>query len=108
VAASAAPVPASEGEWRAVRRAVLALVRGRDACGKLVLTGAGDVDAFRPLLDDVAALAPALPLFVQPVTPVNGVPAPDRARIDALVELALERGLSVRVVPQVHRLLGVP
>jgi organic radical activating enzyme len=28
--------------------------------------------------------------------------------IDELVELVLARGLAVRVVPQLHRLLGIP
>jgi organic radical activating enzyme len=100
--------PSSAREWAEVRARVLALVRERDACGKLILAaGRGERD-YAPILDDVAALAPELALFVQPVTPVNGVAAPSPAEIAAVVELALERNLSVRVVPQVHRLLGIP
>lgn len=102
------PVPTSAAEWAAARARVLALVRGRDACGKLILAGGREPAAFAPLLDDVAELAPELPLVVQPVTPMNGVPAPAPAEIAALVELALERQLTVRVVPQIHRQLGIP
>jgi organic radical activating enzyme len=102
------PMPASEREWAEVRERVLALVRGRDACGKLLVSGARPASAFRAILDDVATRAPELPLYVQPVTPVNGVPAPRTEQLLELVELALERGLEVRVVPQLHRLLGVP
>jgi organic radical activating enzyme len=108
VAGSSEPVPANEHEWSAVRKRLLALVRGRDACGKLLLSGQRRAGDFRALLDDVAELHPGLPLFVQPVTPVNGVPAPTPQQIGELVELALERDLSVRVVPQLHRVLGIP
>jgi organic radical activating enzyme len=102
------PVPRDERGWSAVRRQVLALVRGRDACGKLILAGGRTSAEFAAILDDVAALAPELLLFVQPVTPVNGVRAPAREALLGLVELALERGLEVRVIPQIHRQLGVP
>ena len=65
-------------------------------------------DDLETLLDDVADLNRALPVVIQPVTPVRGVAAPDRAGLEAAVELALERGLDVRVVPQIHPGLGLP
>jgi len=102
------PVPRDAREWRGVRRRVLALVHGRDACGKLILAGGREASEFEPILDDVAELAPELPLFIQPVTPMNGDSAPAREEILALVELALARELQVRVVPQLHRVLGIP
>jgi 7-carboxy-7-deazaguanine synthase len=101
-------VPASASEWARARAATLALLRGRDACAKLIVAGGREPEAFQPLLDDLAALAPELPLFVQPVTPMNGVAAPSVELLGALVELALERRLAVRVVPQIHRMLGIP
>jgi organic radical activating enzyme len=100
--------PHGERAWGAARAACLALVRGRDACGKLILAGDRHPAEFLPLLDDVARLAPDLWVVIQPVTPLRGVPAPSRAALDELAELALARGLVVRVVPQVHRALGVP
>ena len=100
--------PHGPEQWAAVRAEVLALVRGRDACGKLIVAGERAPEEFVPLLDDLARLAPALPLVVQPVTPVGSVSAPRPERLAELVELALARHLTVRVVPQVHRLLGVP
>lgn len=105
---------AGEGEphgpeaWAAVRAEVLALVRGRDACAKLIVAGDRRAAEFLPLLDDVARLAPELPLVLQPVTPVNGVPAPGAALLEELVRAALARALAVRVVPQIHRQLGLP
>ncbi len=102
------PVPRDESEWTSVRRRMLELVRGREACGKLILAGGRSAREFEPILDDVAALAPELPLFLQPVTPMNGVPAPTRAALLELVELALVRRLAVRVIPQLHRQLRIP
>jgi 7-carboxy-7-deazaguanine synthase len=104
----AEPAPADASDWDAVRARVLALVAGRDACGKLILAGGRAPAAFAPILDDVARRAPELALFVQPVTPMNGVPAPSPDELLELCELARERDLRVRVVPQVHRFLGVP
>ena len=57
---------------------------------------------------DMAHRAPGLPLYLQPVTPSGGVQAPSRALIESVVELAREHDLGVRVVPQVHRALGLP
>jgi hypothetical protein len=100
--------PRDAQEWRAARRAVLELVRGRDACGKLVVTGGRTAADFEPLLDDVRRLAPDLAIIVQPATPVGGVAAPDLERVTDVAEAARERGLAVRVIPQIHRALGLP
>ena len=109
--------PRSAEEWREARRACLALVAGRDACAKLVVSGglpggvargAEHVEDYVELLEDHARLAPRVPLFLQPATPVGGVPAAPLELIRALAEEALDLGLAVRVLPQMHRVLGIP
>ncbi len=55
----------------------------------------------------LARWAPRAPVFLQPVTPLGGSPPLPRARLDALADVLLAAGLSVRVVPQVHKVLGV-
>lgn len=100
--------PRDAKEWARARAAVLELVRGRDACAKIIVAGGHSPARFTPLFADVAEIAPELPVFLQPVTPCGGVAAPTRAELETLVGRALEHGLSVRVVPQVHRALGVP
>ena len=50
---------------------------------------------------------PRVPVFLQPVTPLGGSPPLPRARLDALADVLLAAGLDVRVVPQVHKVLGV-
>jgi organic radical activating enzyme len=102
------PAPRDELEWAAARRASLALVRGRDACGKVVVTGGRDSEAFTPLFEDVRRLAPELLIVVQPATPVRGIAAPDVELVTEVAEAARERGLAVRVLPQLHRALGIP
>ncbi|MEM7306534.1 MAG: 7-carboxy-7-deazaguanine synthase QueE [Planctomycetota bacterium] len=102
------PAPHDDASWAVARRAVLPLVDGRDACGKLILAGGRTPEDFAPLLDDVVELAPKLPLVVQPATALNGVAAPSRAELEALVEHVLARGLALRVLPQVHRFLRLP
>jgi organic radical activating enzyme len=99
--------PRSSTEWREARRACLALVRDRDACAKIVVSGARDADELARLLDEVAETAPLVPVYLQPATPMNGVPAPSSATLESLVEMARDRGLFVRVLPQVHRALRV-
>jgi organic radical activating enzyme len=100
--------PRDAAQWARVRAAVLEIVRGRDACAKVIVAGGRSPAAFAPLFADVAEIAPELPLFLQPVTPRGGVAAPTRAELEVLVERALEHGLRVRVVPQIHRALGIP
>ena len=102
------PSPRNEVDWARARSAALELVRGRDACGKLVLTGERDAEEFTPLLEDVRRLAPDLPLFIQPATPMGAATAPEPELITELLEAARDRHLRVRVLPQIHRALRIP
>ncbi|HUR27859.1 MAG TPA: 7-carboxy-7-deazaguanine synthase QueE [Planctomycetota bacterium] len=102
------PSPRSASEWRAARRGCLELIAGRDACAKLVLSGGREAGAYEELLCDLARIAPKVPLFVQPVTPVGGVLPAALSLVGNVVEDALDLGLVVRVVPQMHRVLGIP
>ena len=108
----AEPSPSDEEGWRRARRACLHLLRGRNACGKIVVGRGRRVEDFEELLDDVEELLPALPLVLQPATAAQGSPR-GKPRLEAspelcreLCERALERGLCVRVLPQVHRFMG--
>ncbi|MFT5289408.1 MAG: 7-carboxy-7-deazaguanine synthase [Planctomycetota bacterium] len=99
--------PRDAREWDLARAICLRLVRQRDACGKIVIS-AGASEPYLSLLEDVADLAPELPLFLQPVSPMGGFEAPSRSLLEELVEAGLERELDVHVVPQVHRFLRLP
>ena len=100
--------PASASDWELARRRCLTLVADHDACGKLIVAGGRAAREFLPLLEDVARLAPNLPVVLQPVTPTAGVGAPDQDLLTELLEDARDLGLAARVVPQVHKALGIP
>lgn len=102
------PAPRTRAEWKAARERCLSLVSGRDACGKIVVSGERTLEDFEPLLEEVEARAPRLPVILQPATPMNGVRAPSLDLVEAVCERARDRDLAVRVVPQVHRMLGLP
>jgi organic radical activating enzyme len=106
--AAGEPSPRTQAEWSAARRACLALVAGRDACAKVVVSGARVPQDFVPLFEEVEDCARDLRVILTPATPMGGVAAPSAELVLAVVELARDRDLDVRVVPQVHRLLRVP
>ena len=76
-------------------------------CLKLVVAAGPEAQDYSELLDDVRELAADLPLYLQSVTPLRDVQAADSKTLDLLVEMAQSRGLSTRVLPQVHALLGL-
>lgn len=100
--------PRNAAEWRDARRAVLELARGRDAALKVVVAGGRDATDYEELLDDARELCADTPLVVQPATPIGGVAAPTDELTDAVLAAARDRGLDARLLPQLHRLLGLP
>lgn len=93
--------------WEEARERCLELVRDRDACGKIVVADAARVGDYRKLLEEVECLAGDLPLFLMPATPRNGLAAVGAEALDPLVERGMELGLDLRVLPQLHPVLGV-
>jgi len=102
------PSPRTSAEWKLARERCLRLVAGRDACAKIVLSGGHEPQIFAGLLDELEEWAPSLPLYLTPATPVRGTRAPARELIESVAEMARDRDLVVRVVPQVHRMLALP
>jgi 7-carboxy-7-deazaguanine synthase len=99
--------PQNAQEWRLERRVLLTLLSGRDACLKMVVAAGHPVSSFEEILADVAELAPDLLLFLQPVTPQRKILAPDESTLESLAQAGEDRGLNIRVLPQVHALLGI-
>ena len=102
------PAPTDEASWAAARRACLSLCAGLDAAAKVVVAGGRGRREYEPLLEDLARLAPELPLYLQPATSMGDVQAPGVDLLTDLAEDARQLGLAVRVVPQVHRFLRIP
>ena len=106
-ASLAAPIPATAEDWALIREATLPLIAERDACAKVVVTDRGSLADYADLLDDVERLAPALPVIIQPATALRGAGPTSFEQVSAVAEHARDLGLTVRVLPQVHRGLGI-
>jgi organic radical activating enzyme len=99
--------PRTSEEWAMARRRSLDLIRDHDACVKVVVSGGQSPRAYDELFEDVARRAPECPVFIAPATPIGGVSAPQFQDLVTVVENARDLGLDVRVLPQVHRMLGI-
>jgi len=74
---------------------------------KLIVDGDTPDAEVRRAGELLAAHAAGSTVYLQPVTPQGGSPALPRERLDGLADGLEALGLQVRVVPQVHKQLGV-
>jgi pyruvate-formate lyase-activating enzyme len=82
---------------------------GKDLFVKIVVTAQTDSKELAQACEVIRRVDPGIPLVLQPVTPwglVKEEPAPEQ--LDQWKALARDSLLEVKVIPQVHRLLGVP
>jgi len=73
---------------------------------KVVVGDTTDEAEIRTVCDLISAIEPATPLFLQPVTLPGGAVGIPAAKLLQLQALASARLPDVRVIPQMHRLLG--
>lgn len=98
---------AGKGTGPEISRAFLSIAARRDAFVKVIVSRKTRQDEIVEAAGVVASVDRDIPLVIQPVTPVRGVCAPPDAR--RLLELQLSAlGVlrDVRVIPQVHKLIG--
>lgn len=98
--ASGQPTP-----WEAHGR-FLALALGRSMQVKVVVCAETTEEELGRLAELVAGQEAAIPVVLQPVTPVRGVGAPTAEQVLRFQEFLKARLRDVRVIPQVHRLMG--
>ncbi len=104
------PATLEQGDFRAQHRECVAIGvdAGLTVDVKIVLTPGVEERAVGDALDHLAELRSAVMLILQPVTPFGAVS--ERPPVEAVtraLQLALERGFAVRVLPQLHPVLGV-
>ena len=99
--------PAGEGADLATARAFLAIAARREVVVKVVLTSETRPGDVLEAAGTVASVRRNIPLVLQPVTPVSPSvrPPPARALLDLQAQ-ALAALDDVRVIPQIHRLMG--
>jgi 7-carboxy-7-deazaguanine synthase len=73
---------------------------------KIVVGNDTNDNEIKQVCDTMAAVDPAIPLFIQPVTLPSGCVGVSAKHILYLQELASSRLPDVRVIPQMHKLLG--
>lgn len=95
-------------DWLDQHRAFLRIARQRRLFLKIVVTADADEAELVAAFDLAAAQAPGAPLTLQPVTPFGPVQvAPSMEQLLRWHALASRRLREVRILPQVHKFLGV-
>ena len=78
----------------------------REVFVKIVLSGRTSSSELEQAVALICNIDPAIPLILQPVTPVNGVTPVVPEQVLRWQELALAKLRNVRVIPQTHKLMG--
>jgi organic radical activating enzyme len=89
-----------------LHRDFLRIAAGRNASVKIVISNASVIDEIRQVCDIITAVDPATPLFLQPLSAADGGIGISVAHLLRLQEAASARLPDVRVIPQMHRMLG--
>ena len=81
----------------------------RDLFVKIVVTSQTEESELEKAFDLVAQVDPQIPVVLQPVTPWGSVrEGPSQEQLSQWQDQAAQRLKDVRVIPQIHRILGVP
>ncbi len=102
------PSSCGERDFATEHSAFLRLARGRETAVKLVITASTTLEEVQAVATAVALACPEAVLVLQPVTPIGGAVPPNPRALPALQAAALQCHALVRVLPQIHRLMGQP
>lgn len=102
------PSSCGERDLSSEHREFLQVARGREVSVKVVVTDSTSVEEITEVARTVARHCPEAVLIVQPVTALGGVVPPSARTLLRLQDAALSAHAAVRVLPQVHRLMGQP
>lgn len=95
-----------EGLWDLHRR-FLQVSLGKTVTVKVVVSERSSVEEIERVCGIITSLDPAVPLFLQPLTLAGGEVGITAVHLLHLQETAASRLPDVRVIPQMHKLLGV-
>jgi len=89
------------------RREFLRLAQYKRAFVKIVVTDQATEEELEEVYAQIASVDPACPVFIQPVTPSGGARPPGGLELIRFRALAMKRLRDVRVMPQIHKVLGL-
>lgn len=95
------------GELWEAHRQFLELASAVEVSVKIVIGNTTDEEEIMQVCEIISAANPSAPLFLQPLTLPDGALGVSVPHIFRLQELAASRIRDVRVMPQMHKLLGV-
>jgi organic radical activating enzyme len=102
------PSSAGAGDFFEAHAKFLKATRGAKVFAKVVLDENVTDDEVRRCAEVVANAGKPVPLILQPITPTpDGPKQPTLARLMALHKIASEIVDDVRIIPQIHRLMGI-
>ena len=87
----------------AVHEKFLRAAVDKDLCVKIVVTGLTSDEEFLSAVELVANVDEKIFVVLQPVTPVNNVPAVNAKKFLSWQAVALRRLRDVRIIPQTHK-----
>jgi len=89
------------------RREFLRLAQYKRAFVKIVVTDRATGEELEEVYAQIADVDPACPVFIQPVTPVGDARPPGGLDLIRFRALAMKRLRDVRIMPQIHKVLGL-
>jgi 7-carboxy-7-deazaguanine synthase len=101
------PSNTGEGPFWQEHAAFLALARAKELYVKLLVDETTIDQDIERAVAMLAPISPAVPTFLQPITNRHGELMISSERLTHLYLLARSRLASLRVLPQVHKLLGI-
>lgn len=96
----------AETPWEAHEK-FLTIARRKPVWVKVVVAAKTTVEEIRKAAALVAEVDRGIPMVIQPVTPVRKTRAPSGARLMAFQEAARGYLHTVKVIPQMHKVLGI-
>jgi organic radical activating enzyme len=103
------PETLEQGDFRAAHRSCveMAVAAGRTVDVKIVLTSDLVPESYTRALEDLAPWRGEILLVLQPATPFGGVQPAPWPELRTCLHRALEAGFEARLLPQVHRSMGL-
>lgn len=101
-------LPSATGEDNRNRhRKFLAKAIQKPVYVKIVVDARVDRAEIQAAIEIIASVSPEIPLVLQPVTPRGDAVAPDNELLLDLQRMCMQDLRDVRVIPQIHKLLGL-